>query len=497
VSEVNRSGNQDIDGILWGYKWDMRDLTYSFPAGTFSYGYDGITGFETFNFAQRVAVHQAMANTSAVCGLKLTYTTEEFSNFRFAEADAVDYGGVNDGNHQIPTAEGNPPDPNGFPLYAHGDCWFNRANYNDPVPGSFAYSAGILHELGHALGLKHGHVTQFGHGVLFPMLPRAHDGFEYSVMTYHQFPGDPDPLLSNPDHPTTWMQNDIAALQYLYGADFTHNANNTRYSWSPTTGQMFVNGAAQAVPASNLIFMTVWDGGGTDTYNFANYRTNLKVDLQPGAWTTTSAAQLADLGHGHHARGNIANALLYHGNTASLIENAIGGSGNDYMVGNVKANLLRGGAGSDRLFGLGGNDVLSGITGNDRLGGGIGNDRLDGGIGNDVLNGGLGRDILIGAIGRDVFDFNSVAESRRGSVHDTVYLRHVDGDRIDLSSIDADTDGTGGNQAFRFIGGHAFTGGDGQLRFSGGLLQGDTNGDRIADIEIRVIGAFASGDVIF
>jgi serralysin len=487
VSEVNPSGNQNIDGILWGHKWDMTNLTYSFPSSTRSYDYDSISGFEAFNFLQRIAVHQVMANTSAVCGLKLSYTTEELSNFRFAEADAVDYGGTNDGNHSIPTAEGNPPDPDGFPFYAHGDCWFNRTNYNEPVAGNFAYAAGMMHELGHALGLKHGHVTQFGHGVLFPMLPAAKDGFEYSVMTYHQFPGDPDPLLSNPDHPTTWMQNDIAALQYLYGADFAHNAGNTVYSWSPTSGRMFVNGTGQVVPDSNLVFMTVWDGGGTDTYNLSNYRTNLKVDLQPGGWTTTSAAQLADLGHGHHARGNIANALLYHGNTASLIENAIGGAGNDSMVGNVKANQLSGGAGADRLFGLGGNDKLFGVSGNDRL---------DGGIGNDLLNGGVGRDILIGALGRDVFDFNSVTESRRGSAHDTVYFRRVDGDKIDLAGIDADTDGTGGNQAFRYIGAHAFTGVDGQLRFDDGLLQGDTNGDRVADIEIRVIGALARGDLI-
>jgi serralysin len=487
VSAVNPSGNQDIDGILWGYKWDTADLTYSFPFGTLSYGYDAINGFELFNTAQRAAVHQVMANTAAVCGLTLTYTTADFSNFRFAEADSLDYGAPNDGLHTIPTAEANPPDPDSFPLIAHGDCWFNRADYNNPVAGNFAYAAGIMHELGHALGLKHGHVTQAGHGILFPALPNAHDGFEYSVMTYHQFPGDPEPLLTNPHHPTTWMQNDIAALQYLYGANFAHNAGNTAYSWSPTTGQMFVNGAGKVVPNTNTIFMTLWDGGGIDTYNLSNYRTNLKVDLQPGGWTTTSAAQIAYLDHGHHARGNIANALLYNGNTASLIENAIGGAGNDYIVGNIKANQLRGGAGSDRLFGLGGNDALSGTDGNDRL---------DGGIGNDVLNGGLGRDTLIGSLGRDVFDFNAVAESRRGSLHDTVYFRHIDGDKIDLSGIDADTDGTAGNQAFRFIGAHAFTGVDGQLRFSGGLLQGDTNGDRIADIEIRVSGAVLGGDII-
>ena len=58
-----------------------------------------------------------------------------------------------------------------------------------------------------------------------------------------------------------------------------------------------------------------------------------------------STAQLADLGGGHYAAGNIANALLYDGNPASLIENAIGGTGNDTIVGNIANNHLTGGSG--------------------------------------------------------------------------------------------------------------------------------------------------------
>ena len=48
--------------------------------------------------------------------------------------------------------------------------------------------------------------------------------------------------------------------------------------------------------------MTLWDGGGNDTYDFSNYTTNLSVNLQPGAWTTVSATQLANLGGGHYRR---------------------------------------------------------------------------------------------------------------------------------------------------------------------------------------------------
>jgi len=76
-----------------------------------------------------------------------------------------------------------------------------------------------------------------------------------------------------------------------------------------------------------------------------------------------------------------------------------------------------------------------------------------------------------------------------------------------LSTINADSDlaDTSGGatmdiQSFRWTasgGSGAFVANvDGQLRFANGLLQGDTNGDRIADIEIRIIGALQIGDVI-
>ncbi len=123
--------------------------------------------------------------------------------------------------------------------------------------------------------------------------------------------------------------------------------------------------------------MTIWDGGGNDTYDLSNYNTDLRVDLSPGGWTTTDPAQLANLGttaDPHFARGNIANALLYQNNSASLIENAIGGSGDDDIIGNAANNSLSGGAGKDTIHGGLGNDTLDGGTGADLLVGGMGND---------------------------------------------------------------------------------------------------------------------------
>ena len=79
------------------------------------------------------------------------------------------------------------------------------------------------------------------------------------------------------------MMFDIAALQEMYGANYTTNGGDTVYKWSATTGEMSINGVGQGAPAGNKIFMTIWDGGGNDTYDFSNYATNLTVNLSPAA----------------------------------------------------------------------------------------------------------------------------------------------------------------------------------------------------------------------
>ncbi|MDX2308150.1 MAG: M10 family metallopeptidase [Hyphomicrobium sp.] len=390
---VNLSGNRDIDGILWGYKWDFTTLTYSFPQNVFGWQYSqGIFEFEAFNATQINAAIRAMRNIDNVCGLNFTQAPNPADgNIRWGEATQINY--LNQGgigwhapgfNAQNPSAEANPPDP-AFPAYTQGDLWFSKGNYNSPQIGGFAYAAGIMHELGHAAGLKHGHQTSTSHGQNFPTLPPNHDSQEYSVMTYNNSPGRIASGNLNLDYPTTFMQNDIAALQYMYGANYAFNASATTYSWSPTTGETFINGVSQGRPFHNKIFLTIWDGGGVDTYNFSNYTTVVVVNLNPGQWSTPSSAQKANLGDGIFARGSIANALLHKNDGRSLIENANGGSNNDVIVGNVARNTLNGNNGNDQLFGGVGNDTLSGGAGADTLAGGTGLDRLTGGAGNDTF----------------------------------------------------------------------------------------------------------------
>jgi serralysin len=234
--------------------------------------------------------------------------------------------------------------------------------------------------VGHILGLKHGHENS-----VFGAMAAQHDSMEHSVMTYRSYIGSDVSFLHNETYgfAQTFMMYDIAALQHMYGANFATYSGDTTYRWDPATGQASIDSVGRSIPASNRIFQTVWDGGGSDSYDFSNYTTRLTIDLQPGHWSTMSPVQLANLGDGHFARGNIANAMLYKGDTRSLIENAIGGSASDTITGNEGANTISGVAGSDSLLGWNGNDALFGGSGNDTISGGAGNDTLEGGVGED------------------------------------------------------------------------------------------------------------------
>jgi serralysin len=162
-------------------------------------------------------------------------------------------------------------------------------------------------------------------------------------------------------------------------------------------------------------------------------------------------------------------------------------------IGNGRANTITGNTNKNTLSGVNGNDVLNGLGGSDTLSGGFGLDRLTGGLGIDRLTGGTQADRFI---------FNSVTESRSAGGRDTIVdFSHAQGDRIQLSAIDANTK-LAGDQAFSFIGTAAFSGVAGQLRIvkigTDSHIYADVNGDRTIDMHIisNVAANFIAADFV-
>ena len=117
---INASGNADIDGILWGWRWDHNAITYSFPADTSSYlnnGYVQIVSFQALNAVQQDAVHAIVANIATFANLTFSEVSG-FATLRYADASQVNYTNDNTvagytGLHQFgpfATAEANPPE---------------------------------------------------------------------------------------------------------------------------------------------------------------------------------------------------------------------------------------------------------------------------------------------------------------------------------------------------------------------------------------------------
>ena len=112
-----------------------------------------------------------------------------------------------------------------------------------------------------------------------------------------------------------------------------------------------------------------------------------------------------------------------------------------------------------------------------------------GNAGANRLTGGLGKDSLEGRGGADIFVFLSAADSTvKAKGRDTVAdFSRKEGDRIDLSAIDADST-LAEDQAFDFIGKARFSKEAGELRFEKSgkttLLSGDIDGDGKADFAI-------------
>ena len=174
-----------------------------------------------------------------------------------------------------------------------------------------------------------------------------------------------------------------------------------------------------------------------------------------------------------------------------------GGTGDDALTSADGNDWLDAGTGDDKLFAGAGNDTLYGNTGDDYLEAGDGNDYLNGGTGDDVLIGGLGKDTLTGGTGADTFVFQTLSDTMQDAVTD---FNAVDGDKLDFSGIDANSDLAGLQQNFALANNASFTK-SGQLYFDATthILSINTNTDAAPEFSIKLLGVsdFNLSNVLF
>ena len=232
-------------------------------------------------------------------------------------------------------------------------------------------------------------------------------------------------------------------------------------------------------------FDTLDGGAGLDTADYRFYDGATQVNLatgratftaNPGQYETLTSIEIVYTGAGaDELRGSI-NA-----------DGLAGGDGGDHIYGEGGGDIIFGGFGQyDFLFGGDGDDEIEGQGGQDDIHGGSGIDLLTGGDGIDWIWGDAGADRLIGGIDSDRFLYERISDSRAGALRrDIIYdFSRAEIDTIDLSKIDADLSNNPGNDRFKFIGNHKFSGNGGEVRYSHGVLQMDIDGHGKVDMEI-------------
>lgn len=359
VSGVPLSGNSSIDALVGGTKWGGPAgagvaVLFSFPYGSPGPAYwstDPITGYgatsgpgepwDSFGLSpvQQAAFRSALQQWERVANITFTETADNQSTVGDIRVAFTN-------NFADPPLGAYAYFPSGTPI--GGDIWLDANDYwtlfDDVDPGSYGFLT-LLHEIGHALGLKH----PFEDGVV---LPSSSDEVTTTVMSYTAAAGYPDSGLSF--YPTTPMWYDIMALQYIYGPNMSYHSGNDTYVFN----------------ANWNYSETIWDAGGIDTIQYVSEFRGGWIDLRAGHWNQLGLEQQIFTSSGTLATSD---TVIIYGTVT--IENAIGGSGPDTIIGNDVAN---------QLMGADGNDTITGGPGNDTLVGGTGNDTLDGEAGLDV-----------------------------------------------------------------------------------------------------------------
>lgn len=308
------------------------EVTYSFPtwAGKNFNDFDDKNPYQ-FNQLQQEHAKLSLNAWADVANIKFT---EVGSNVK----SDITFGNITDPYGQF-QAYATLPNTHFAGRDYSGQAWFSdyyNSGNTTPDLGNYGRLT-FIHEIGHTLGLMH--PGEYNAGVNVPGYEHAdyiEDSRQYTVMSYwseyetganfqHTYAGAP-------------LLHDISAIQYLYGANTETRTGDDVYGFNSNTGIDYYT----ATNSSDKLIFSVWDSGGNDTFDFSGYYQDQIIDLRDD--------HFSDIG-GLQKNVSIAKGVI--------IENAIGGSGDDIIYGNDADNILIGGGGQDILWGGGGSNTFA------------------------------------------------------------------------------------------------------------------------------------------
>lgn len=273
-------------------------VTYGFLTSSAGLSADNAAGFARTSETQKTYIRQALTAWSSVANIAFTETSAASSaSLRFGTNRQ---NGVSAGYAYYPSTFST----GGLVLIANDD-----SNNTNPVSGSYGYLT-LIHEIGHAIGLKHPGNYNAGDNFTAdgPFLPSGEDYYSYSIMSYNA-----DDALPSSGYQTQAAIYDIAAVQYLYGANTAAAPGNDTYTLTPST------------------YITIWDPNGTNTLDASAQTGAAVIDMNGGGRSTVGGTLVAGVAYN------------------SLIQAARTGSGSDLIYANGLGDTIDGGGGTDTV----------------------------------------------------------------------------------------------------------------------------------------------------